>query len=92
MEQMMEFLKAMEAKMETQVGSLASAMNAIEHKKKAHHKEMMAKMDAWQECAAAVGRPTRRTVPATCKGRLRKGPGMKCRRSFIKGRGKASGK
>jgi hypothetical protein len=44
-----------------------------------------------QECAAAVGRPTRHTLPATRKGGLRKGPGMKCRRSVIKGRGKASG-
>jgi hypothetical protein len=30
MQQMMEFLKAMEVKMETQIGSLASVMNAIE--------------------------------------------------------------
>jgi hypothetical protein len=48
MEQMMEFLKAMEAKMETQIGSLASVMNAIEHERRAHHEEMMAKMDAWR--------------------------------------------
>jgi hypothetical protein len=154
----MEFMKAMEAKMETQIGSLASVMNAIEHERKAHHEEMMAKMDAWrgvtraclekesapeetevaaepqevpegamgeetigatedrsrnlrlavgcrgqlktrtkrdgrlrQECAPAVGRPTRRTVPATRKGVLRKGPGIKSRRIVIKGRGKASG-
>jgi hypothetical protein len=44
-----------------------------------------------QECAATVGRPTRRTVPAMCKGGLRKGPGMKCRHSGIKGRGITSG-
>jgi hypothetical protein len=42
-----------------------------------------------QECAAAVGRPTRRTVPAMRKGPVRKGLGQKCRRSDIKGRGKA---
>jgi hypothetical protein len=39
-----------------------------------------------QECAATVGRPTRRFVPA-----LRKGPGMKCRGSGTKGRGIAAG-
>jgi vacuolar-type H+-ATPase subunit D/Vma8 len=52
MEQLTEFMK-------TQIGSLASEMNAIEHnmlakmettqhKIKAHHEEMMAKMDAWR--------------------------------------------
>jgi hypothetical protein len=43
-----------------------------------------------QECAAAVGRPTRRTVPAMRKGGLRKGPGKKCR-SGIRGPGRALG-
>jgi hypothetical protein len=43
-----------------------------------------------QECATAVRRPTRRTVPAVCKGRLCKGPGKKCR-SGIQGRGITSG-
>jgi hypothetical protein len=42
-----------------------------------------------QECAATVGRPTRRTVPAMRKGGLRKGPGKKCR-SGIRGQSKAS--
>jgi hypothetical protein len=28
-----------------------------------------------QECASAVGRPTRRAIPAMRKGGLRKGPG-----------------
>jgi hypothetical protein len=32
-----------------------------------------------QECTAAVGWPTRRSVPAIRKGGLRKGPGKKCR-------------
>jgi hypothetical protein len=32
-----------------------------------------------QECAATVGRPTRRLVPALRKGGLRKKPGKKCR-------------
>jgi hypothetical protein len=45
---LLSFLKAMEAKMESQIGSLASVMNAIEHERKAHHEEMMAKMDAWR--------------------------------------------
>jgi hypothetical protein len=44
-----------------------------------------------QECAAAFGRPTRRTVPAMHKGHVRRGPGMKCRLSGIKGRGITSG-
>jgi hypothetical protein len=43
-----------------------------------------------QVCAAAVGRPTRRSVPAMRKGGLRRGPGRMCRRSCIKGRSKAS--
>jgi hypothetical protein len=37
-----------------------------------------------QDCAATVGRPTCRFVPALRKGGLRKGPGKKCR-SGIKG-------
>jgi hypothetical protein len=37
-----------------------------------------------QDCAATVGRPTRRFVPALRKGGLPKGPGKKCR-SGIKG-------
>jgi hypothetical protein len=41
-----------------------------------------------QEYAAIVGRPTRRTVPATCKRKLRRGPGKKCR-SGIQGQSKA---
>jgi hypothetical protein len=32
-----------------------------------------------QECAATIGRPTRRFVPALRKGGLRKGPGKECR-------------
>jgi hypothetical protein len=44
-----------------------------------------------QECAAAVRRPTHHTVPAMCKGHVRKGPGKKCHRSGIRGRGKTSG-
>jgi hypothetical protein len=44
-----------------------------------------------QEYAATVGRPTCHTVPAMRKGGLRKGPGMKCRRSGIKGRGITTG-
>jgi hypothetical protein len=43
-----------------------------------------------QECATAVGRPTHRTVPAMCKGGLRRGPGKKCHRSGIRGQSKAS--
>jgi hypothetical protein len=43
-----------------------------------------------QECAATVGRPTRRFVPAMRKGGLRKGPGKKCR-SGIKGPGRTLG-
>jgi hypothetical protein len=43
-----------------------------------------------QECAATVGRPTRRFVPALRKGGLRKGPGQRCCRSGIGGRSKAS--
>jgi hypothetical protein len=39
-----------------------------------------------QDCAATVGRPTRRFVPALRKGGLRKGPGGMCRRSCIRGR------
>jgi hypothetical protein len=35
-----------------------------------------------QECAATVGRPTRRFAPALRKGGLRKGPGKKCRSSI----------
>jgi hypothetical protein len=45
MEQMMEFLKAMEAKMETQIGFLTSEMKATQHKVKASQKKVMAKMD-----------------------------------------------
>jgi hypothetical protein len=41
-----------------------------------------------QECAATVGRPTRRTVLAMGKGKLRSGPGKKCR-SGIQGQSKA---
>jgi hypothetical protein len=44
-----------------------------------------------QKFSAARGRFTRRAVPAMCKGHVRRGPGMKCRRSDIIGRGKASG-
>jgi hypothetical protein len=44
-----------------------------------------------QECAGTVGRPTRRTVPAMCKGGLRKGPVTKCCHSGIKGQGITSG-
>jgi hypothetical protein len=52
-----------------------------------------------QDCAATIGQPTRRFVPALCKGGLRRGPGkkcrsgtgQKCRRSTIKGLGKTSG-
>jgi hypothetical protein len=44
-----------------------------------------------QECAATIGRPTRRAVPAIRKGRLRKKPGRMCRRSFVRGPGKTSG-
>jgi hypothetical protein len=43
-----------------------------------------------QECAAAVGQPTRRSVPAMRKGGLRRGPGKKCRRG-LKGQSKAFG-
>jgi hypothetical protein len=43
-----------------------------------------------QECAAAIGRPIRRTVPAMRKGKLRRGPGKKCR-SGIGRRGKTPG-
>jgi hypothetical protein len=43
-----------------------------------------------QDCAATVGRPTHRFVPAIRKGGLRKGPGRMCRRSYIRGRSKAS--
>jgi hypothetical protein len=43
-----------------------------------------------QECAATIGRPTRRSVPAIRKGGLRKGPGRMCRRSCIRGQIKAS--
>jgi hypothetical protein len=43
-----------------------------------------------QVCAAAIGRPTRRSVPAIRKGGLRRGPGRMCRRSCIEGRSKAS--
>jgi hypothetical protein len=44
-----------------------------------------------QKFAAARGRFTRRAVPAMRKGHVRKGPGMKCRRSGIRGPGKTSG-
>jgi hypothetical protein len=44
-----------------------------------------------QDCAATVGRPTCRFVPALCKGGLHRGPGKKCRLSGIKGLGKTSG-
>jgi hypothetical protein len=53
-----------------------------------------------QDCAATVGRPTRRFVPALHKGGFRRGPGkkcrsgtggQKCRRGGIKGLGKTSG-
>jgi hypothetical protein len=147
---------------------IEAEMKATQHVIKAHHEEMMAKMDAWrgvttacleeeepdpeepkavaetkevpegatdeeaigvtedrsrnlrlavrcrgrlktwtkcdgrlrQDCAASVGRPTRRFVPALCKGGLRKGPGKKCHsgtggqkccRIGIRGQGKASG-
>jgi hypothetical protein len=43
-----------------------------------------------QECAATIGRPTCRSVPAICKGGLRKGPGRMCCRSCIRGQTKAS--
>jgi hypothetical protein len=43
-----------------------------------------------QDCAATVGRPTRRFIPALRKGGLRKGPGRMCRRSCIRGRSKTS--
>jgi hypothetical protein len=43
-----------------------------------------------QGCAATVGWPTRRFVPALRKGGLRKGPGKKCHNG-IKGLGKTSG-
>jgi hypothetical protein len=43
-----------------------------------------------QECAAAVGRPTRRSVSVMHRRGLRRGPGKKCRRG-LKGRGKTSG-
>jgi hypothetical protein len=42
-----------------------------------------------QECAAVVGRPTRRSVPAMRRGGLCKGPGKKCLRG-IGGQSKAS--
>jgi hypothetical protein len=41
-----------------------------------------------QDCAATVGRPTRRSFPAMRKGGLRRGPGKKCRRGS-KGQNKA---
>jgi hypothetical protein len=46
------------------------------------------KRDGWlrQDCAATVGRPTCRFVPALHKGGLRKGPGKKCR-SGVRGGG-----
>jgi hypothetical protein len=44
-----------------------------------------------QECAADVGRPTRRFVPALRKGGLRRGPGKKCR-SDIKGPSRMGGR
>jgi hypothetical protein len=43
-----------------------------------------------QDCAATIGRPTHRFVPALHKGGLRKGPGKKCR-SGIKGPGRTLG-
>jgi hypothetical protein len=43
-----------------------------------------------QECAAAVGRPTRLTAPAMRKRHVRRGPAKKCR-SGIGGRGITSG-
>jgi hypothetical protein len=52
-----------------------------------------------QDCAATIGRPTHRFVPALRKGGLRKGPGkkcrsgtggQKCRRVGIRGPGKTS--
>jgi hypothetical protein len=42
-----------------------------------------------QECAATVGWPTRRTVPAMRKGKLRRGPGKECSNG-IRGQSKAS--
>jgi hypothetical protein len=42
-----------------------------------------------QEYTATVGRPTRRIVPAMRKGKLRSGPGKKCR-SGLRGQSKAS--
>jgi hypothetical protein len=147
---------------------IEAEMKATQHEIKAHHKEMIAKMDAWrgvtpacleeeepapeepmavtemaevpegatdeeairvaedrsrdlrraircrrclktrtkcngrlrQDCAVAVGRPTRRFIPVLRKGGLRKGPGKKCRsgtggqkcpRIGIRGPGSASG-
>jgi hypothetical protein len=43
-----------------------------------------------QECAATIGRLTRRSIPAIRKGGLWKGPGRMCRRSCIRGQTKAS--
>jgi hypothetical protein len=43
-----------------------------------------------QDCAAAIGQPTRRSVPAIRKGGIRKGPGRMSCRSCIRGRSKAS--
>jgi hypothetical protein len=43
-----------------------------------------------QECAATIGRPTRRSIPAMRKGGLRKEPGKKCR-SGIKGPSRTTG-
>jgi hypothetical protein len=43
-----------------------------------------------QECATAVGWPTRRSVPAMRRRGLRRGPGKKCHHG-LKGRGKTSG-
>jgi hypothetical protein len=44
-----------------------------------------------QECAATVGRPTCRFVPALRKGGLRKGPGKRCHRNGVRGPGETSG-
>jgi hypothetical protein len=44
-----------------------------------------------QECAATVGRPTRRFVPALRKGGIRKGPVKECRRSGIRVPGRTLG-
>jgi DNA repair ATPase RecN len=49
MEQMMEFLKAMQEMMETQIGSLAFWMEAIQERMDIKLKEVMEDMRAWQK-------------------------------------------